>query len=200
MMTARRTAIVAALAALTLSACATPVAPARMVPDRPAFEGKALSAEMLGRIAVGEVGGGQETNPLDVSKVGNAELREALRLSLARYGLLSREEAAARFYLDAFLVVLKQPRGGLDLSVHAFVRYRLTRIADGGLVLDDIFDGSYTARTSDSLVASRRLKIANEGAVRQSIAALLERLVGVPASDLSTGRAGEGPAPGGVLL
>ena len=179
--------LAAALAAAMLAACAAPAEPGHMVPDRPAATSSSLSAELLGRVALGEVGGGEETDPLDVSKVGSAELREALRLSLQRNGLLSGDGAAAQFNLDAFLVELRQPRSGFTLNVHAFVRYKLTRVADGRLLIDEILDGSYTATTSDAFVGIERLKIANEGAVRQSIAAFLDRLNGLSAADLSGG-------------
>jgi len=185
--------IVAALVVAALGGCAAPAEPGRMVPDGSAVSVRADRHPLAGRVAIGEVGGGEVTNPMNVSKVGSDELREALRLSLDRYGFLSGGGQPAPFRLGAFLVELKQPQTGFILNVHAFVRYTLRRTAGGELLFDEVLDGSYTATFSDSAVGLQRLKIANEGAVRQSLAALIRHLEALSIPDLSAGRVG-GPS------
>lgn len=184
-------AAVLALAALALAACAAPAEPGGMVPDLAAATEEGLPEDLRGRIAIGEVGGGEATEAWDVSKVGSEDLREALRLSLARHGLLSGEGSRQGYSLDVFLIELRQPRRGLSLSVHAFLRFTLTRVTDDRRLFDEVLEGSYTATTADSLVAIRRLKIANEGAVKRSIAALLVRLSRLSAAELEAGKGRE---------
>lgn len=184
-------AAVLALAALALAACAAPAEPGRMVPDLAAATEDGLPEDLRGRIAIGEVGGGEATEAWDVSKVGSEDLREALRLSLERHGLLSGEGSRQGYSLDVFLIELRQPRRGLSLSVHAFLRFTLTRVTDDRRLFDEVLEGSYTATTADSLVAIRRLKIANEGAVKRSIAALLARLSRLSATELEAGKGRE---------
>jgi len=189
-------AVVACIAA-ALGGCAAPAEPGRMVPDGFAVSAPSVPRALAGRVAIGDVGGGEVTDPMNVSKVGSDDLREALRLSLDRYGFLSRDGTPADFHLDAFLVELKQPQTGFILNVYAFVRYTLRRTAGGEPLFDEILDGSYTATFSDSVVGLQRLKIANEGAVRESLAALIRRLEALSVLDLSAGRAGERPVTTG---
>ena len=181
----------AVLVLAALAACAAPAEPGRMVPELTAAAEDGLPEDLRGRIAIGEVGGGEATEAWDVSKVGSEELREALRLSLERHGLLSREGGRQDYSLDVFLIALRQPRSGLALSVHAFLRFTLTRVNDERRLFDEVLDGSYTATTADSLVAIRRLKIAHEGAVKRSIAALLARLSRLSAAELEAGKSRE---------
>lgn len=91
-------------AALLLSACAR--TSVRYEPCH--AEGMTASAVAVrsqklldSEIALGEVGGGQRTNPRIASNVGNAGFRKALRFSLARSGLYSEN---ADLVLDAMIL------------------------------------------------------------------------------------------------
>ncbi len=127
-------------------------------------------------IAISKVGGGEKTNPLLVSKVGDKELHETLRLSLSRCGLLSTSDVAAPFCLEAFLIELKQPAAGLTMIVTSAMRYKLTRSRDNQVVYDDIVTASYQATVGDSFLGPHRLKLASEGPIRANIAIFLEKL------------------------
>ncbi len=160
----------------TLSACATPGRPGYMVPESALFPSYSLDSPLRDAIAISKVGGGEKTNPLVGSKVGDNELREALRLSLSQYGFLSTSDVIAPFRLEVFLIELKQPPGGLTMIVTSAMRYKLTRSPDDEVVYDDIITASYAATVGDSFYGPHRLKLANEGSIRANIAVFLERL------------------------
>jgi hypothetical protein len=159
-----------------LSACATPARPGRMVPESALFPSYSPDSPLRNAIAISKVGGGEETNPLSSSKVGDKELHETLRLSLSQYGLLSTSDVAAPFLLEVFLIELKQPLGGLNPIVTSAMRYKLTRSCDNQVVYDDILTASYQAAMRESFDGSYRLKLATEGSIRANIATFLENL------------------------
>lgn len=161
---------------IALSGCATPVLPKHMVPQSLAISRSGPASPLYSAIAIRKVGGGEETNPLMYSKVGDKELREALRLSLSQYGFLSISDTNAPFGLDVFLVELKQPTRRFTLIVDSYIRYTLTRVRDGKVIFDDIVPASFKATVEDAFVGYSRLKLATEGSVRTNIAAFFERL------------------------
>jgi hypothetical protein len=161
---------------VVLSACATPVRPGRMVPESALFPSYSLDSPLRNAIAISKVGGGEKTNPLLVSKVGDEELHETLRLSLEQCGFLNTSDVATPFRLEVFLIELKQPRGGLTAIVDSVIRYKLTRSSDDQVVYDDIITASYKATVGDAFYGPHRLKLANEGSIRANIATFLENL------------------------
>ena len=160
-----------------LSACATPARPGHMVPESALFPSCSPDSPLRNAIAISKVGGGEKTNPLLVSKVGDKELHETLQLSLEQFGFLSTSDVAAPFRLEVFLIELKQPRGeGLTAIVDSVMRYKLTRSGDDQVVYDDIITASYKATVGDALYGAHRLKLANEGSIRANIAVFLQHL------------------------
>jgi hypothetical protein len=159
-----------------LSACATPARPGRMVPESALFPSYSSDSPLRNAIAISKVGGGEKTNPLLSSKVGDKELHETLRLSLSQCGLLSTPDVAAPFLLEVFLIELKQPPGGLTMIVTSAMRYKLTRSCDNQVVYDDILTASYQATMGDAFYGPHRLKLATEGSIRANIATFLENL------------------------
>ncbi len=173
---------------IALAACAAPAAPDRMAVPAAQWGGGGAGSPLHRAIAVAPVGGGEETDPMWTSEVGNAEFRQALELSLERRGYLSRDPDGARFRLEAFLVELKQPSGGYTLHVASYVRYKLLRAADNAVMIDEIVSGSAEATLGDSLVGIKRLQIANEKAMRSNITAFLLRLRAFEPAAKSVGR------------
>lgn len=160
-----------------LTAC--PAAPARtghMVPESTLFLSCSPDSPLRNAIAISKVGGGEKTNPLLVSKVGDKELHEALRLSLERFGFLSTSAVAAPFRLEVFLVELKQPPGGYTTIVTSVMRYKLTRSADDEVLYDDIITASYRVTAGEVFYGVHRLKVANEGSTRANIAVFVQHL------------------------
>jgi hypothetical protein len=159
-----------------LSACATSARPGHMVPGSALLPSSSLDSPLRDSIAITKVGGGEKTNPLLVSKVGDKELHETLRLSLKQCGFLSTSDFAAPFRLEVFLIELKQPPGGLTIIVTSVIRYKLTRSCDNQVVYDDIITASYQATVGDAVYGPHRLKLANEGSIRANITTFLENL------------------------
>lgn len=151
-----------------LSACATDSR--SMVPDARDFAAPAMRCA----IGIAKVGGGED-NWLHTG-VTTRELEQALLASLDQSGFRCGENAAPRFSLDAFLVEMKRPAGGLTFKVDAIIRYKITSNPDGAVLFDDVLIGSHTARFDDAFIATNRMRLANQGAVRANIAALLSRL------------------------
>jgi hypothetical protein len=97
-----------------------------MVPESTLYPISSPDSLLHNAIGISKVGGGEETNPLLVSKVGDKELHESLRLSLERFGFLSTSDVAAPFRLEMFLVALKQPSEGAHTTiVTSVMRYKL---------------------------------------------------------------------------
>src|SRR3954471_23304445 len=76
-------------------------------------------------VAVRDVTGGKDTNPMWVSQVGTSEFEGALQESLKAVGLFNENRAGAAYAVIADLAKLDQPFIGLDLTVTASVNYKV---------------------------------------------------------------------------
>ncbi|MCU0969039.1 MAG: hypothetical protein MUF03_09510 [Rubrivivax sp.] len=165
------------LAVAVLAGCATPARIERMqvdtaLPARVAAESSALK----GAVAVKEVTGGQETNPMWVSKVSSSDFERALEASLAGAGLLSNNRQGSPYTLTAHLMKLEQPLLGFDMTVTAVVEYTLVERATGKSAYAKTLTTPYTATLGAALLGMERLKLANEGAIRANIQRLIDDL------------------------
>ena len=157
----------------TLAACAAPADPARMAVT-PVVDAAAFPARLHNATCVRSVTGGEDTNPLWISKVGDAEFREALTASLRNSELLA-SSGACPFPIDANLLGLAQPAMGFDLTVTAHINYKLYNPGGQGILLETV-STPYTAHFSEAAIAVIRLQRANEGAIRASIGEFLDRV------------------------
>lgn len=71
---------------------------------------------------------------------------------------------------------LDQPLFGVSFTVTSTVHYTVTERATGKAVLDKSLITPYTAEFGDALLGTERLRLANEGAIRQSISRLIGEL------------------------
>jgi hypothetical protein len=83
----------------------------------------------------------------------------------------------ARLKLNAELLELDQPLFGASFTVTASVHYTLTNMSTGEVVFDRKVTTPYTASFSDAFYGAKRLRLANEGAIRENIQRLMENLV-----------------------
>lgn len=165
-----------ALAAL-LGGCATPARMDQMKVDAPpAMRATIASSAMKDAVAIGQVGGGKDTNPLWVSNISTADFERALQESLQSAGLLAPDRQRCRVQLTAQLLSLAQPFFGADMTVTASVLYTLHDCASKQEIWVKTITLPYTAKFGDSLLGVERLKLANEGAARVNIAKLVEML------------------------
>jgi hypothetical protein len=162
---------------LVVAACAIGARPEAMTVGPLGDQLPSGASPAYGSIAVGTVGGGAETNPLWKSKIDTADLRKALEESLRLNKLLADEHA--RYALNADLVSLDQPGIGLDMEVTVVVHYTLVANSDRSTRYDEYLATPYTAGVSDAVIGIERLRLANEGAVRENIKALIAKLVPV---------------------
>ena len=161
----------------TLTGCASAASSERMTVQAAAIAGVQAPTALHHRVSVGPVSGGHDTNPMWMSKVGNAEFSAALRDSLAAAGFLAEGPDAGAYTLSANLQRLKQPVFGFDMKVTATVDYQLRERASGLPVFESQVVTPYTADMGDAFLGVERLRLANEGAIRSNIQRLIEELV-----------------------
>jgi len=159
--------------AVELSGCATSADPGAMTLATQSMD-KPFPQRLQHAMCVRKVSGGEDTNPLWVSKVDDKGFSIALTSSLESAGLEAPAPGCA-FPVDANLLGLSQPAMGFDMTVTSHVNYKVYD-SSGQPVLLATIDAPYTANFSDSLIAVDRLKKANEGAIRTSIQKFFEKL------------------------
>ena len=124
------------------------------------------------------VDGGKTTNPVWVSEVNNKGFLSALEQSLRNSGLLATGANVCRYGVEAYILGLSQPYVGLDVEVTANVNYRVRRPGDVVPYLLRTETSSYTAQfTVQQLLWAKRLKQANEGAMRKNIGGFIDALM-----------------------
>ena len=121
-------------------------------------------------VSVKAIGGGKGTNPLWTSQVSDPEFAGALMASLDVAGLLSQ---SGKYNLDAYITNIEQPLMGVNFTVTASIHYRLTDLLHNRVVYEKTLSTPYTAAFGDALYGVTRLRLANEGAVRENIKAFL---------------------------
>lgn len=168
--------LVAAGFLIELSGCATAADPGRMVFTAPSTN-RVFPEHLRRAMCVRSVTGGEQTNPLWMSKVGNDEFRTALASSLDSAGLTAGSNAC-RYQVDANLLGLSQPSMGLDMTVTSHVNYKVYDPAGQPVLLETI-SAPYTAAFSEAVLGVVREKRANEGSIRASISQFLEKLQAV---------------------
>lgn len=165
------------LLVVALSGCATPARIDQMTAKKIDASKIANETPLKNSVSLKGVSGGESTNPLWVSKVGNDEFRQALEQSLKTAMLLASDQNKSSYLLSATLISLDQPFIGLDLKVIATVEYSLEEKATGRKILSKTISTPFTATFSDAALAVERLRIANEGAVRENIERIIDELL-----------------------
>ncbi len=157
---------------LLLSGCASNASVNQMI-YRYQSQKSPVYKEFLQNIGIKNVNGGRQTNPLLTSQVDNPGFEAALKDSL-QYSKLYQKLSKAHYALNADLLALQQPVMGLDMTVVAVVRYKLTSLKHNKIIFDKVIRSRYTASFGDNLIGYIRLKDANEGAIRNNIGALIK--------------------------
>lgn len=160
---------------LLVAACASGATPGAMTVPLSEQTLVAPTSRLRQTVQVGTVGGGRETNPLWTSQVADADFATALRQSLSTHAMLAINNQA--FRVDATITGLDQPLAGFDMEVRSRVRYRVTNVASGTVVFEREIPAAFTANFSSSFYAVERLRLANEGAIRENIRQFLIALI-----------------------
>ena len=167
----------AMLALLALmAACAQPARLDAMkvtaIPDVVVPDGFFLRKAIL----INNVHGGEPTNPLWTSQVGNVEFRAALESSLEGFGLLA-PPSAGTYDLTATLIKLDQPLMGIDMTVTTSANYLLKNRATNAEALNRTITLPYTATFGSALLGVERLRVANEGSIKTNLEQLIRDLL-----------------------
>jgi hypothetical protein len=171
---------IALAAALLTTGCAAPARVSEMSlrAEHAATLSTAERATALRHaVSVRDVAGGRDTNPMWTSQVASTDFERALEASLRSAGFLSENRQTAPYAVLADIVKLDQPFLGLDLTVTASVNYTVVNQRTKLDVFSRTITTPYTATFSDSALAVERLRLANEGAIRQNITKFLQELV-----------------------
>lgn len=163
------------VALMFLTGCAAPARIEQM--SVIATHSLAKDAPLKKSVAVTDVTGGRETNPMWSSQVSSESFQRALELSLRNVGLSDTLIAANKYHLTADILQVSQPMLGLDMTVSANVRYSLIDTATRKEIFSKVIVGTYTAKFSDAFVGVERLKLANEGATKTNIQLLVDELL-----------------------
>ena len=153
------------LTAVFLTGCATSASHNAMsmgIGDIPAK----LNPELKGNVNIRNVSGGQDTNPLWVSKVDNQGFKSALEQSLIAIGYMAPRGSTAKYQVDANLQDLDQPAFGLTFDVKSTVTYTISG-ESGQKIFPVTAIGS--ASTSDAFIGMERMRIANERSIKENI-------------------------------
>jgi outer membrane murein-binding lipoprotein Lpp len=163
------------ISAAVLSGCASPARIDQMTAMATPAQ-RVVQTPMRTNIAVRDVSGGKETNPMWVSNVGNSEFEQALESSLRDAGLLSTGKHAGKYMLTAHMEKVEQPMFGASMTVTVTVNYSLQERATGKEILNRTVNLPYTAAFNSSFIGSERLRIANEGAIKVNIGKIIEEI------------------------
>jgi len=155
----------------SLGGCATAARPDAMTVKLDT--GTAVSARLKGAVALGQVSGGESTNPLWISQVDNDGFKKAFEASLTSYGYLATNPASAKYTVAAKLLKLDQPMFGLTLDVKSNVVYELS---GAGASKSYPVNATGSATFSDAPLAFERLRLSNERAILENIREFLKQL------------------------
>jgi len=159
---------------LFLTGCASTARHSQMTVNRNEVARK--NSTLVKNMNVENVMGGKKTNPLWTSQVDNEGFSQALTNSLSNVDYLNSDPEKSRFKLAATIQELKQPLIGIDFEVVCKAKYTLYDKKLKKMVFDKSVVTPYTASFSSSMYAPNRLKLANEGAVKENIKQFLEEL------------------------
>lgn len=134
---------------------------------------KEYSDEIKTNMGLGEVSGGEKTNPAWTSEIDNDAFSGAVKESLRSQGLYSEN---GKYRLEVKMLKVDQPLFGLDLEVTTHVQYILTHVETSTVIFDDTVIAPHTAGVSDAFAAVKRLRLANEGSAQKNIEGLLNKL------------------------
>lgn len=161
---------------LSSGACASAANPAMMSLAVGASGATPVSAghPAYQQVAVEQVQGGADTNPMWASEVSNGDFQKALELSLRAFNYYVVDGAMAKYKVTASIVDVQKPLMGLDMSVTMKVRYSVA--TQGGTAFDDTIATTGTATMGEAFAGADRVRMAIEKAAKLNIEAFLGRL------------------------
>lgn len=132
-------------------------------------------ARLRDNVGIGQISGGDATNPLWEADLGNAEFRVILRNAMDSAGLLENAKGEGRYSLAAQLEKIELPV--VALSTKITVRYTLTDRKDNSPVYRETICCDYAMEVWDSIMRLRGLQKLSEGAFRSNAGLLAAELL-----------------------
>ena len=160
---------------LLIQGCATGGKTGAMISEL--SEETLISSEstLFNALEIGVVSGGKATNPAWASNVSNENFTEALESSLKLHSMFNSENSS--YVVNADLKKLKQPFVGFDMKVTAYTDYELIEKESEKVVFSSEIITPYIATVGDAVLGVKRLRLANEGAIKANITEFIKQLV-----------------------
>lgn len=170
-MSIQRTIVIIAVT-LLIFGCATGASFEQMIYQG---ESKSYPDDLKDGIQIVSTQGGQETGAFDGAQISNDAFKSTIEESLRREGLYSE---SGDYGLDVYLLSVQQPFAGLSMTVTTTARYVMSESTgeNSATVFDETLVTPYTASFGSSLFGPKRMRLATEGAARENIEALLDKL------------------------
>jgi len=105
----------------------------------------------------------------------NSDIKLAIEAALANSQLFNGDET--KFRINVNVLSIKNPMMGINLKSELRIKWQLIDIAENKIVWEDNLTNDYTATMTDSLVAVTRLRIANEGVIRENIQLAIDEMI-----------------------
>lgn len=158
--------IALSLMVLNLSGCAAPAGKESM-----AVQNLSLNKKYPYSVGV-STKGGTETGAMDSSSISDADLKAAIETSIIQSNLFKSvvQGKNGDYDLTVSITQISKPMFGFDMKVDLETAWTLTRTSDKSVVMQKLIRSAYTATPGDAFVGATRLRLAVEGAARDTIA------------------------------
>ncbi len=160
-----------ALSAVLITGCATSAQRTAMVPTTVTVQNR-HTASVVVRVTRTRKGDFGEIT------ISPDDFQSALCEALAKAVVFNsvNKSDPAEYLLEVDIIRADQPPFGLNMKASLSAEWKLTRLSDHHVVLRDVVTGSHTATMGDAFVGAVRVRLATEGAVRETIKEGIERL------------------------
>jgi hypothetical protein len=158
-------------AAVVMAGCATASKPEDLVPATVNAGTKHAQSVSIA------VAGGSETSALGKSQISNEAFQQAIVSSIEKNKTFSSvvKGATGDYRLGVTVVNMDQPSFGFSFTVKMEAAWSLKK-ADGTVVMQEVIKSEGTAGATDAFAGTERLRLANEAAARNNIAAALAKI------------------------
>jgi hypothetical protein len=157
--------------AAVVAGCATASKPEAMVPTA------AVAGIQHAKTTSVVVAGGSETSALGKSQISNDAFRQAIVQSIEKNKTFSSvvKGTTGDYQLAVTVVNMDQPSFGFSFTVKMEAAWSLKK-ADGTVVMQEVIKSEGTAGATEAFAGTERLRLANEYAARNNIAAALDKI------------------------
>jgi hypothetical protein len=105
----------------------------------------------------------------------NADIKTAIEIALTNAQLFVGDERNYR--INVSVLSIKNPIMGLDLKSELRIKWQLIDLTQDKLVWEDFLSNDFTATVGDSFVAVTRMRMSNEGVIRENIQMAIDEMI-----------------------